>query len=1050
MTTAPPSNINLANITCTQTPKIGEASIITSTTEDDLCDTNMKLDMNMIRNYNLFGGVSESVSESVSEAEKLCSDQESPKRTLQYIRAKNINRIILGHLNINSIRNKIVALEDLVKNDIDILLISETKLDNSFPPAQFIMNSFSIPYRLDRNSHGGGLLFYIRNDITTKRLPLIEGGIECISLEINISKKKWLLMGIYNPHKSNISTFLSGLNKNLGHYMPYYDNVLLIGDFNSEMSDESMDEFCSLNNLYNLIKSPTCFKSTSNPSCIDLILTNRKHNFQNSTTIETGLSDFHHLTITIMKTTFRKKPPKEIKYRNYKNYNHENYKHDLNICLENTDLNDLPHNVFNNILIKTLDKHAPLKTKIVRGNDQPFMTKELRKEHMKRTRLLNQYRKNKSIESELSYKKQRNYCVKLLKMAKTTYYGNLNPSSICDNKKFWNTVKPLLSDKCVTSENIILHENRKIISDNKQIADIFNNYFSNAVKGLNLDYFEHFSWDCICSENEDPILKSIEKYSNHPSVLKIKGHYPQTERFSFKPTNLEVVLKEVEHLNESKSAPIDSVPAKVLKDVQDIVCPKIVIDFNSAISTGIFPTILKLADVIPLFKNENRLYKGNYRPVSLLAAISKVFERIMHHQMSAYMKNKLSIFLCGFQKYMSGQNCLTFMVEMWKKALDKSQKCGIILTDLSKAFDCLLHDLLIAKLEAYGFDYLSLKLIYSYLTYRKQRVRVGSEYSEWKEIEYGVPQGSIIGPELYNYNSNDLFLFMSLAIINYADDNTPFSSAPSIPSVIDNLEEDSKILLNWIKYNGLKANPDKFHLLLSEPDNSLSMKIDGFEISNSLSEKLLGVKFDSKMKFKEHVTGLCTIASQKLHALSRIGIYMTLKQRKTIMKSFILSQFGYCPLVWMFHCRKLNNRINNIHEKALRIVYQDSHSSFDSLLKKENSFTIHKRNIQTLAIELYKVAYGISPKIMRLVFPTKENVHYPWENIFKTSNVKTVHWGTETLSHIGPKIWMIIPQATKKLPFKEFKMAIRLWNPEGCPCRMCRYYLHGVGFINVI
>ena len=125
---------------------------------------------------------------------------------------------------------------------------------------------------------------------------------------------------------------------------------------------------------------------------------------------------------------------------------------------------------------------------------------------------------------------------------------------------------------------------------------------------------------------------------------------------------------------------------------------------------------------------------------------------------------------------------------------------AILLTDLSKAFDCLLHDLLIAKLHAYGFDYLSLKLIYSYLTDRKQRVRVNAEYSEWKDLEFGVPQGSILGPELYNYNSNDLFLFMLLAIINYADDNTPFTSAPSIPNVIQNLEEYSKNLLNWIRY----------------------------------------------------------------------------------------------------------------------------------------------------------------------------------------------------------------------------------------------------------
>ena len=102
----------------------------------------------------------------------------------------------------------------------------------------------------------------------------------------------------------------------------------------------------------------------------------------------------------------------------------------------------------------------------------------------------------------------------------------------------------------------------------------------------------------------------------------------------------------------------------------------------------------------------------------------------MHHQMSAYMINKLSIFLCGFRNLMNAQNCLTFMVEMWRKTLDKFQKCGILLTDLSKAFDCLVHDLLIAKLHAYGFDYLSLKLIYSYLTGRKQRVRVNAQFSE--------------------------------------------------------------------------------------------------------------------------------------------------------------------------------------------------------------------------------------------------------------------------------------------------------------------------------
>ncbi len=238
----------------------------------------------------------------------------------------------------------------------------------------------------------------------------------------------------------------------------------------------------------------------------------------------------------------------------------------------------------------------------------------------------------------------------LLKRVKATYYGSLKPASICDNKNFWKTVKPLFSGKCVTTDSIALVENKEIVSDDKEVATIFNNFFSGAVKSLNLDYFEHFSFDCIYSESEDPILNAIEKYSKHPSIVKIKQHYPPVSSFSFKPTNLQSVLKEVMNLDASKSSPLESLPARIIKDISDVICPKIVIDFNSSIATGIFPQHLKLADVIPVFKKGIKESKGNYRPVSLLSAMSKVFERLMKQQTNDYMKTILSIFLCGFTK----------------------------------------------------------------------------------------------------------------------------------------------------------------------------------------------------------------------------------------------------------------------------------------------------------------------------------------------------------------------------------------------------------------
>ena len=172
---------------------------------------------------------------------------------------------------------------------------------------------------------------------------------------------------------------------------------------------------------------------------------------------------------------------------------------------------------------------------------------------------------------------------------------------------------------------------------------------------------------------------------------------------------------------------------------------------------------------------------------------------------------------------------------------------------------------------------------------------------------------------------------------------------------------------------------------------------------------------------------------------------MSFERRKDIMNAFILSQFGYCPLVWMFHSRKLNNRINTLHKRALRILYQDSKSSFEDLLSKDGSFTIHERNIKTLAIELYEVWYGLSPKIMELVFPINANATPAGKYAFLSRNIKSVYNGTETLAYLGPKIWDLVPSDWKKFSLSKFTKRIRKWKTNDCPCRLC-----SVGFIDKV
>ena len=155
-------------------------------------------------------------------------------------------------------------------------------------------------------------------------------------------------------------------------------------------------------------------------------------------------------------------------------------------------------------------------------------------------------------------------------------------------------------------------------------------------------------------------------------------------------------------------------------------------------------------------------------------------------------------------------------------------------------------------------------------------------------------------------------------------------------------------------------------------------------------------------------------------------------------------------LLFGYSSSELNTCINKIHERSLRIVYNDEQSSFNALLDRDKSFTVHERNIQTLAIEMFKVANGLSPEIMKNVFPLKSNPMYYTKQIFKTRNVHSVYNGTDTLSFLGPKVWLIIPDDIRFCSnITEFKRKIRMWKPLKCPCRLCKIYIPGVGYVQV-
>ena len=258
-------------------------------------------------------------------------------------------------------------------------------------------------YRVGISDRKGGLLVSIKSHLPSRLLKNfdIPRNIQIIPFELNLRKEKLMFMCIYRLPSQNKQSFLEKLSEIIDHFSCIYDNYIISGDFNMEPSDSILKTFMQSHNLFNLIKSNTCFKGRG--SCIDLILTNQKFCFKNSSTFETGLSDHHHLIYSMLKTTFKKEDSKRLIYRDYKNFNNEYFQNDLKNGLSKCPKN---YESFENVFVTVLDRHAPRKTKILRGNQKPHVDKNLRKAIMKRSELKSKANRTKRPKDISDYKKQ--------------------------------------------------------------------------------------------------------------------------------------------------------------------------------------------------------------------------------------------------------------------------------------------------------------------------------------------------------------------------------------------------------------------------------------------------------------------------------------------------------------------------------------------------------------------------------------------------------------------------------------------------------------------
>ena len=568
----------------------------------------------------------------------------------------NKKQFKIAHINVNSIRYKIEPFKEVLNESIfDVLTIQETKIDESFPDNQFHVPMYRL-YRQDFKHNEGGIMMYIRNDFPQYRRSDIErfsinnndGRIEILAVEVSINKEKWIFISIYKQPKVKMNTIVTCID-NIMLELSHTDfNIVLLGDFNVNMFNQNnpFKDCIDGNGLRNLVKTFTCEKGK--PTLIDLILTNKPKRFINTISVDTGLSDFHNLICTSTKFDVPQKKSTTFQYRSYKHFNLDSFQHDLSMVPYHvTDIfDDIDDSywLWNELTMQIVNSHAPIKYKTIKGKRVPYMNGELRKAINVRNMLKRKFDKYKNTENWIKYRNHRNLVTRLRKKSMNNYLHNKCSNTTGRNgKEFWDIMKPLISNKCINkNDNLIIETNGIIVTQPDDVAASFNDYFINMAKDIGPD--DSLKYD-------DDVMSCLIQHEDHDSIVFIKEQMDSKDLvFNFHNVSTDTIKKHLQKLNCKKATGYDLLPCKLLKLGSDILCHSLCNLINMSVNLCKFPNVLKKAEICPIYKKGNNLDVSNYRPVSILPGISKVFERVMVNQLSKYFNDIFSPVLSGFRK----------------------------------------------------------------------------------------------------------------------------------------------------------------------------------------------------------------------------------------------------------------------------------------------------------------------------------------------------------------------------------------------------------------
>lgn len=713
-----------------------------------------------------------------------------------------------------------------------------------------------------------------------------------------------MILAIYRPPSYKINEFLHFLDEKMNSLNNR--RCLIIGDINIDLLNKDIacerlkDIFIS-NDFYlcNLTYSTRYAKNSQ--SLLDHIALNSEYNDINLDIIENSLSDH---AIQILNLTNNKIQNIGKVLAQHKIINRINYNlliNQLNMLINRNNDSFTASELYDSIL-DAYESSIYCKKIKLNTNSKPWFNNKIY--NLIKQRDFYFHRKKKFPNNNYivnAYNHYNNLTKKSIKEAKKRYFNEKLTN--VNNKNIWKTLKLILynrEENVKPTINKIKNNNNEIISKDSDICEYANNYFIN-----------------IGSKLASKIPTSDNIYHNK---------LQQTSMIRF-PTNELEVKNIIKDLNNNKASGLDNISVKMIKVPINEISALMTMLINKSFETGLVPDRIKIAKVTPVFKNGDKENISNYRPISVLPVLSKIIEKIMNIRLQNFFND--NSLLCsnqyGFRKNSDTETAVLDIISGIQIKLYKNYKCGIISLDLCKAFDTVNHKILLDKLHDLGIRGVTHKWLKNYLSNRFQFVHLNSSKSSLKNINCGVPQGSVLAPTLflvYINSISDLDLRGSIKL--FADDTTIFYSGRDLEIIRQNMTHDLYIIADWLKYNKLSLNfsKSKFMYICKEsiqPQPSISLF--NSQINYSKCIKFLGLYIDEHLTWNMHITNVKHKISPVVGILCKLKHYVSIKYLKLIYFSFIYSHLQYLTSIWSTACNKELSPLKVLQNKSIKNIY---------------------------------------------------------------------------------------------------------------------------------